>query len=64
MLWLLPGAVLCVGQGMDHRSGRPPQIIVYGREIPLWVTYSLILVLGPFLLLAMLCDFITNKGGV
>lgn len=62
MIWLLPGSVLCLHQGIDHWNGKHiPHIVVFDWDVPHWLTYSLVLALGPFLLVAITIDMILRS---
>lgn len=64
LIWLLPGAVLSLHQGIAHLNGEHvPEISAYGYSMPHWAIYALIMLLGPIFLLAMLADIIVTSNG-
>jgi hypothetical protein len=61
-VWLLPGTFFCLHQGIDHWHGRHiPEAVVFGWDVPHWLLYLVVLLLGPVLLLALLGDMINRS---
>ena len=59
---LLPGAVFCCLTFMDWwKSGRQPQIVLYGRRAPIPLIYVALLVSGWLLLILMLAQRIRRS---
>jgi hypothetical protein len=49
-IYLLPGCVLAGHQGIAHFEGKSiPRIVAFGYDVPKFLIYALIVLLGPLL---------------
>lgn len=62
MIWSLPGCVFALHQGIDHARGKHiPKIVVFDWDVPHWLTYGLVLLLGPVILVTLLMQEIARS---
>lgn len=56
-IYLLPGSVLALHQGIDHWMGaHVPKLVILDREMPHWLLYSLVVLFGPAIMLLIVCQ--------
>lgn len=54
-IWLVPGLALAGLQGFWHVTDADrPRICVYGWDMPTWMVYGVMVLIGPALLVAII----------
>ncbi len=62
LIFILPGSVLAIHQGVDHwRGAHVPQLIILGWKMPYWLFYPAVVLTGPLLMLLILGQMIAKR---
>jgi hypothetical protein len=62
LIFLLPGSVLALHQGIDHlRGAHVPQLIVFRWKMPFWIFYPTVVLTGPLIMLMIVAQIVSGK---